>query len=99
MVINELDCTVEDLTSDDFAHEAIETAKYVMGQVGLNRAASEIFFCHCSPTRLLLCINPEARRHAQQETQSKLRTWHSSLPKQSQRERRHHLSLTLEMCY
>ena len=37
MVINELDCNIESLTTDDFPDVSLETASYVMEQIQLNR--------------------------------------------------------------
>ncbi len=99
MVINELDCSIEDLAFEDFAHESRETATFVMEQVMLNRAASELFFHYCSPKQLPLYTCEDARHRALQEVQTKLQMWHISLPRQGQRQRRHYLSLTLELYY
>lgn len=99
MAINDLDCNVEDLTLDDFPAESLETANYVIEQVKLNRAASEMFFRHCAPTRLPLSASAEVRHHAQQEIRTALQTWHDSVSHRCQRERRHHLHLTLDLCY
>ena len=99
MVINDLDCDVEDLTLDDFPFEPVETANYIIGQVELNREAAKLFFCYCSPSILHLSADPETRYEAQQDVQTTLRAWHDSLPKKSLRERRHYLTLTLEMSY
>lgn len=37
MIIHDLDCDIEDLTVDDFPDETLETAQYIIAQVGLNR--------------------------------------------------------------
>lgn len=37
MVINDLDCDIEDLTVDDFPDESLETAQYVIAQASLSR--------------------------------------------------------------
>jgi hypothetical protein len=99
MVINELECDADDLTLDDFPDESLETANYVLDLIGLNKAASKMFFCHCSPLRIHLSADPGTRYLAQQDIQTTLQEWRNSLPKKSKRERRHYLSLTLEMCY
>lgn len=78
MIINDLDCDVENLTLSDFSSESFETAHYVMGQVGLHRAASKMFFHHCSPSRLHICVDPVTRDHAQQDILSTLQNWHAS---------------------
>ena len=84
---------------DDFPNDSLATANYVMEQVNLNRLASELFFRHCSPTRLPLCDTPEARHLAQQDIQATLQTWHDAVSHRHQRQRRHHLYLTLDLCY
>lgn len=99
MVINELECNADDLTLDDFPDESLETANYVINQIGLNKAASKMFFCHCTPLRVHLSADPGTRYLAQRDVQTTLEAWHDSLPKKSKRDRRHYLSLTLEMCY
>jgi len=38
MVINDLDCDVEDLSMQDFPDEPPETARYMIAQAGLNKA-------------------------------------------------------------
>lgn len=99
MIINELDCNVESLTTNDFPDVSLETASYVMEQVQLNRTASQVFFQHCSPARLPLYASADTRRRAQQEISTTLRAWHEGLSLRFQKERGHHLYLTLEMCY
>lgn len=99
MVINELDCNIESLTTDDFPDVSLETASYVMEQIQLNRTASQVFFRHCSPARLPLYASADTRRRAKQEISTTLRAWHEGLPRRFQKERGHHLYLTLEMCY
>jgi hypothetical protein len=89
MVINDLDCDVEDLTLDDFPFEPVETANYIIGQVELNGEAAKLFFCYCSPSILHLSADPETRYEAQQDVQTTLRAWHDTLPKKSLRERSH----------
>ncbi|KIN07227.1 hypothetical protein OIDMADRAFT_108224, partial [Oidiodendron maius Zn] len=73
IVINDLDCDVEDLTLDDFPSEPVETANYVIGQVGLNHEAAKLFFCYCSPSILYLNADPETRYKAQQDVQTTFR--------------------------
>ncbi len=99
MIINNLDCNVEDLTVDDFPDESVETANFVMEQVKLNRVASEMFFRHCSSAQLPLCASAEARRNAQQEISATLQAWHDGISHQFQKQRGHHLYLTLDLCY
>ena len=43
MVINDLDCDIEDLTMDDFPDESIETAQYVIAQASLSRICGLAF--------------------------------------------------------
>ncbi|KAH6988863.1 fungal-specific transcription factor domain-containing protein, partial [Ilyonectria sp. MPI-CAGE-AT-0026] len=42
MVISDIDFDVEDLTMDDFPDETLETARYIIAQVSLNKAASNM---------------------------------------------------------
>lgn len=99
MIINDLDCNVEDLSLDDFPNESTETANYIVEQVKLHRIASELFFRHCSPRQLSLYTSLVARQAAQQEIRNALQMWHDSIAQKSQRETRHYLYLTLDLCY
>ncbi|CAM1509691.1 Fc.00g000260.m01.CDS01 [Cosmosporella sp. VM-42] len=99
MIINELDCDVEDPTPEDFSDESAETAYYIIGQASLNRTASILFFRHCSPAQIHLSAEPSARHYAQQDIQTTLRKCHDELPGLRQKERRYYLSLTLDMCH
>ncbi|KAI1610996.1 fungal-specific transcription factor domain-containing protein [Exophiala viscosa] len=99
MSINDLDCDVEDLTMEDFPDESPETAQYIIGQVSLNKIdpVSNMFYCHCSPSRLSLSRDPSVRQIARREIQAAMEDWcaHAS----SSWEENHYLTLTLKVCY
>lgn len=99
MVISDIDFDVEDLTMDDFPDEPPETARYMIAQVSLNKAASNMFFCHCSPRRLALSHDPQARREARRQIQTVLEGWYAHVVLPSNENEKHFLNLILKVCY
>lgn len=99
MVINDIDFDVEDLTMDDFPDEPPETARYIIAQASLNKAASNMFFCHCSPRRLALSHDPQARGEARQQIQAVLEGWYAQAVLPSGEDEKHFLNLILKVCY
>lgn len=100
MIINDLECDIEELTVEDLQDESPETAYYVVAQASLNRVAANAYFCHCSPTRLRLNADPITRKLAREEIQQNLQQWYRNLPKfPESKGRSHHLYLLLQILY
>lgn len=46
MIINDLDCDVSTLRVEDFPHDSLDTARYLILQAELNRTCKTVIFCH-----------------------------------------------------
>lgn len=46
MIINDLDCDVQALRLEDFPHDSLDTARYLILQAELNRTCKTVTFLH-----------------------------------------------------
>ncbi|KAL6916285.1 hypothetical protein FSST1_007780 [Fusarium sambucinum] len=99
MVINDMDYDVEELVVEDLADESAETAQYIVAQVKLNKAVAQMYFAHCSPSRLPLSKDLAVCQEAIQDIQATLQSWFDECPALNFSNGNHHLSLTLQVCY
>jgi hypothetical protein len=99
MIISDLDHDVAPLELSDFADENTDTVRYIIAQVELNRTASNLYFSHCSPTRLPLSRAAVNRLHAVKEVQDALEVWYDATVMPGTNKTYNCLALILKVCY
>lgn len=60
---------------------------------------AQLYFSHCSPSRLPLSKDASVRQKAMQDIQTILQSWNGDYKGLKLSNETHHLSLTLEVCY
>lgn len=68
-------------------------------KLSLTLAASNMFYCHCSPSRLSLSRDPSIRQAARRDIQTRFEEWYRDEPLLKDYDEHHHLTLTLKVCY
>lgn len=65
----------------------------------ISLAVAQLYFSHCSPSRLPLSKDASVRQKAMQDIQTILQSWNHDSKDLKFPNGTHHLCLTLEVCY
>lgn len=61
--------------------------------------AAHLYFCYCSPPRLILSRDPSTRHDTIHNIETTFKTWYDTCQSLRFSDGNHHLSLTLKVCY